>query len=77
MRQSLNTLKTLQTFSELPDEAHVRLPVVAGLFAMSVSSVWRRVKDGSLPHPIKVSRRITAWRVSDLRRVLTEKAGAP
>ena len=37
---------TFENFDALPDSAHVRLPVVVGLFACSAATVWRRVKDG-------------------------------
>ena len=66
---------TFENFDALPDSAHVRLPVVVGLFACSAATVWRRVKDGHLPKPKKLSERVTAWQVGELRRAL-EKAGA-
>jgi predicted DNA-binding transcriptional regulator AlpA len=32
----------------------------------SAATLWRKVKDGSFPVPIKLSKRITAWRVKDV-----------
>lgn len=60
----------LRNFDSLPDSASVRLPVVQALFACSGATVWRRVKVGKLPAPKKLSERITAWNVGQLRRVL-------
>lgn len=60
----------LKNFSDLPDEAGVRLPVVEGLFACSGATVWRRVKQGKLPAPLRLSDRHTVWNVGDLRRAL-------
>ncbi|RLJ18900.1 transcriptional regulator [bacterium endosymbiont of Escarpia laminata] len=60
----------LKNFDSLPDSANVRQPVVEALFACSSATVWRRVKDGRLPHPRKLSPRITAWNVGALRLVL-------
>lgn len=60
----------LKRFSNLPDEAHVRLPVVMELFACSAASVWRYVKSGALPAPSKFGVRVTAWKVGQLRSVL-------
>lgn len=60
----------LKRFSSLPDEAHVRLPVVMALFACSAASAWRYVKNGSLPTPRKFGTRVTAWNVGELRAVL-------
>ncbi|NMG46575.1 AlpA family phage regulatory protein [Azoarcus communis] len=57
-------------FSNLPDDAFVRLPIVCALFARSAPTVWRHVKSGQIPSPRKLSDRITAWRVGDLRAAL-------
>lgn len=61
---------TLANFDQLPDSAHVRQPVVEILFACSGSTVWRRVRDGRIPKPRKLSERVTAWNVGELRRFL-------
>jgi predicted DNA-binding transcriptional regulator AlpA len=60
----------LKHFDSLPDSASVRLPVVAGLKACSAATVWRMVKRGDLPAPRKLSQRITAWNVGELRKAL-------
>ena len=60
----------LQNFDALPDAAHVRQPVVEALYGCSSATVWRRVKDGGIPAPVKLSPRITAWNVGKLRRAL-------
>lgn len=61
----------LRNFDSLPDSANVRLPVVAALFACADVTVWRRVKAGTLPAPRKLSKRVTAWNVGELRTVLS------
>lgn len=60
----------LKRFGNLPDEAHVRLPVVMGLCACSAASVWRYVKSGMLPAPRKFGARVTAFNVGELRSFL-------
>lgn len=60
----------LKKFGSLPDEAHVRLPVVMALFACSAASAWRYVKNGTLPAPRKFGSRVTAWNVGELRSIL-------
>jgi predicted DNA-binding transcriptional regulator AlpA len=62
----------LAQFDQLPDSAHVRLPVVAGLRGVSAATVWRHVKAGLLPAPVKLGPNTTAWRVGDLRRTTEE-----
>lgn len=58
------------TFDQQPDSGYVRQPVVQALFSCSAATVWRMVKRGDLPQPKKLSARITAWNVGDLRSVL-------
>lgn len=60
----------LRNFDALPDAAYVRLPVVCGLFACSAPTVWRKVKQGSMPAPRKLSESVTAWNVGLLRKAL-------
>lgn len=60
----------LKNFDSLPDSANVRLPVVSALKACSPATIWRMVKRGELPAPRKVSQRITAWNVGELRKAL-------
>jgi prophage regulatory protein len=59
-------------FDQLPDAAFVRVHTVADLFAISPSNVWRWVKAGRLPAPLKLSEQTTAWRVGDLREALAK-----
>jgi predicted DNA-binding transcriptional regulator AlpA len=59
----------LTHFKELPDEARVRLPVVAALFSCSAATIWRRVASKQLPQPTKFGN-VTSWKVGDLRAFL-------
>jgi predicted DNA-binding transcriptional regulator AlpA len=63
----------LKHFDSLPDSAHVRLPVVQGLYGCSVSGVWRAARKGIIPKPYKVGERCSAWNVGELRRDLASK----
>lgn len=61
--------EALARFDSLPDVARVRLPVVCSLFAISAPTVWRRVKAGALPRPMKDGA-ATVWQVGQLRAKL-------
>lgn len=61
----------LANFDSLPDSANVRQPVVQGLWGCSAATVWRLVKKGVIPAPRKLSERVTAWNVGDLRKALS------
>lgn len=58
-----------QEFNRLPDDALVRLVFMIswGLVPFSKATLWRKVRDGQFPKPLKVSDAITAWRVGDIR----------
>ena len=65
----------LQHFDELPNSGHVRLPVVRGLYGgASASTIWRGVRLGNIPKPVKLSNNLTAWNVGDLRAALARRA---
>lgn len=47
-------------------EAYTRPKGVRKRFPISSASMWRKVKDGTFPKPIKLSVGITAFKNSDL-----------
>jgi prophage regulatory protein len=57
--------------SELPTEGFVRLITVLSVIPVSKSTWWAGVSSGRFPQPVKLGPRITAWRVQDIRRLLT------
>ena len=59
--------EALRGFDELPDESYVRAPVVAALNGISMVTVWRWAKNGTLPPPKKLGPATSAWRVGELR----------
>ena len=70
-----NIPDALANFDQLPDSAYVRLPVMIGLVGISAASIWRGVKNQSIPKPIKLTERTTAWSVRLVRQALASKAG--
>jgi predicted DNA-binding transcriptional regulator AlpA len=61
----------LAEFDQLPNAARTALPVVCGLYGASPATVWRRVKAGLIPAPIKEGGS-TRWVVGDLRAALSK-----
>ena len=41
-----------------------------GLIPVKASTWWAGVKSGRYPQPVKISPRVTAWRVSDIRALI-------
>jgi predicted DNA-binding transcriptional regulator AlpA len=63
-------------FDGLSDDALVRLKNLIALkfVPFSPSTLWRKVRKGEFPAPIKVSAGVTAWRVGDIRAWLKSPA---
>lgn len=57
-------------FQHLPDEAIVRLPTVLALFPVSDGQVWRMVREGSFPSPVKLADRAIGWKAGAIREFL-------
>lgn len=58
---------TIKHFDQLPDSACLRQAGLIQIVPFSPATLWRKVKDGSFPAPVKLSERVTAWRVGDIR----------
>jgi predicted DNA-binding transcriptional regulator AlpA len=43
-----------------------RIKSVVPIYGMSPATIWRKVKEGTFPKPVKLSAGVTAWRASDL-----------
>jgi len=58
----------------LPDKAaFVRLPTILKLLPISKSTWLTGVKSGHFPKGVRLGRRITAWRVEDIRNLINSK----
>ena len=60
--------KADQFTGTLPSTGFVRqsqlIPIIV---PFSSATLWRKVKSGEFPKPIKLSERVTAWKVEDVR----------
>lgn len=44
----------------------LKLPAVVQMCAISRSEIYRRIKAGTFPRPLKIGKRAAAWRASDV-----------
>ncbi len=51
----------------LPETGFIRQSALLPLLGFSATTLWRRVKQGSFPRPLKLSVNVTAWRAEDIR----------
>lgn len=70
-------------FDALPDSAFIResqlvqspkRPETPAPLPFSAPTLWRKVKAGTFPAPIKLSERVTAWNVGTVRAWMTAQA---
>lgn len=55
-------------FNQFPQTGFVRQSeLIPNPIPFSPATLWRKVKDGTFPAPVKLSERVTAWRVEDVR----------
>lgn len=57
-------------FDNLADSAYVRLADLLdrpALICVSRPTLWRMVKRGDFPQPVKLTAGVTAWRVGEIR----------
>jgi len=64
----------------LPETGYVRLSQIIGnpkadppippIIPVSKSTWWIGVKAGNYPPPVKLGKRITVWRVEDIRKLI-------
>ena len=50
-----------------PTETIPARAAVPGIVPFSSATLWRKVKDGTFPAPVKLSEGVTAWAVESLR----------
>lgn len=58
----------------LPDTGFIRLPQVLEVIPVCKSTWWSGIKTGRFPKPVKLGKRVTAWRVEDIRALIDQHA---
>ena len=78
-------MTTIVSFDMLPDSAYIRqsqlvqnpkFPAACAPVPFSVPTLWRKVAAGTFPKPVKLSARVTAWQVGEVRRWLANPTAA-
>jgi len=67
--------KQILAIGTLPTSGYVRQSqLVPHIIPFSPATLWRKVKLGQFPRPMKLSERITAWAVEDIREWINAQA---
>ncbi|MGV8893172.1 MAG: helix-turn-helix transcriptional regulator [Burkholderiaceae bacterium] len=82
----MSQINTPQLSAQLPVTGFLRLSQIVGnpkavppqpaLIPIGKSTWWDGVKSGRYPQAVKLSPRVTAWRVEDIRALIASASGA-
>jgi prophage regulatory protein len=74
-------MKSIRASNILPETGFVRIshivgnpktnPPIPAIIPVSKSTWWAGVKSGRFPKPVKLGPRTTAWRVEDIRNLIS------
>lgn len=74
---------TPTNINDLPDDALLRERVLVtkpghpGILPFASSTLWRKVAAKEFPEPIRLSARVTAWRMGDVRAWIAAQQSKP
>jgi len=69
------TTNTANHAAVLPTAGFIRETTVLIFVPISRATLWRKVKTGEFPKPVKLGVKITAWRVEEIRAYLDTVGG--
>lgn len=79
-KQKISTSKSQQSKDENKSihetvAEYLRMKDLIMYLTLSQSSIWRKVRAGEFPQPIKLSEAVTAWKTSDVRAWMKKVEG--
>lgn len=57
---------------DLPTTGFIRLPLILKLLSIGRSTWYKGLKEGRFPKGVKLSSRVIAWRVEDIRKLISD-----
>ncbi len=67
-----------ETYGAMPVTGYMRQSqLIPAIFPFSSATLWRKVKAGTFPKPVKLGPRITAWRVEEICQLLQRGVWGP
>lgn len=62
------TISTIPSADRFQGTTYIRqAQLIQAVLPFSAATLWRKVKNGSFPKPVKLSDRITAWRMDEIQ----------
>ena len=72
MKNALKHADTGFPSNDLTECGYLRLPQVLEILPIGRSTFWAKVKAEIYPKPVKISERVTAWRISDIQDLVAK-----
>lgn len=64
----------MEPLSKIPATGFIRQSQLLGpMLPIGATTLWRWVRQGKFPKPVKLSERVTAWRAEDVRAWLDQQ----
>lgn len=67
-------IKQQLKFDTRADSSFIRQSHVLEVVPFSAATLWRMVRAGTFPAPVKLSARVTAWKCGDVREWLSAQS---
>jgi predicted DNA-binding transcriptional regulator AlpA len=71
------TDKAVAEFDSFPDDANLRIQTLLVLFACSRATLYRHIKSGLIPQPLRFGPRLSVWKAGPVRAALRDLASTP
>lgn len=73
--KELTPIEKLQALqSQMPQAGYIRQAGLLQVLPISPATLWRWVACDKFPRPVKLSKRITAWRLEEVKSWINQKA---
>ena len=73
--ETIRAVSAASTFDNLPASGYIRqAQLIPDVVPFSSATLWRKCKAGQFPRGYKLSERVTAWRVGEVRAWLEAQA---
>lgn len=74
--KTLSPAKSTKANTQQWNYSYLRQKELLRDLPFSAATLWRKVRNGTFPHPVKLSSRITAWDRSQVIAWMESKGGA-
>ena len=64
----------MQKIKAIPQTGFIRLPQLLAIYPVSKTTLYLRIKEGRFPPPLKLSERVSVWKVEEILSIIDKTA---